>query len=130
MLHGHVSPSQSLISFLKNSREVAFLIFSGIELQIWELLYVLTPVPNFTVLILAIGVKRFEVSEAINVFSYLGNIIHSKRRQTLKKFKDFFCTAFLDFSMYSFLIIAISYFDYVLKLSFCQIVKLSMVILN
>ena len=51
ILHGHFSPFHFPISFLRISKEDAFLVFSGTRFHIWGPLYVTVSVPYFTVLL-------------------------------------------------------------------------------
>ena len=51
ILHGHFSPFHFPISFLKMSKEDAFLVFSGTRFHIWGPLYVTVSAPYFTVLL-------------------------------------------------------------------------------
>ena len=51
ILHGHFSPFHFPISFLKMSKEVVFLVFSGIRFHIWGPLYMTVSIRYFTVLL-------------------------------------------------------------------------------
>ena len=110
VLHGHFSLFHFPISFLKMSKDVAFLVFSGTRFHIWGPLYLTVSVPYFTVL-LFVEYRQWKFLRLYLLFLIMKH--HSLEVMIhLQKFVYFFSKTFQIILMYSFLL---SYFKNVLE---------------